>query len=854
MNRLYPIFFLLLFVASAQAQTVGKQGEVRWRFFDDVFRFSWSHEESYKSDRFPNGPDFVRVINSLSTPSNYKDDYTSLVKGFIQIPNGGRAVFNANGDDDFEFYLSTDATAANLVLIAADTSDLASLDTLDFTPNAHYYFEIRHREVTGGDFVTVEWKGDSLPGGIETQNWTLVGGNFLFDTEDTPCPITGTACDDGDTNTLNDREDGNCNCIGDLITNNACVGERGVLQAYLYDNLAGGAVAPLENAIANNVKPDTMEVLPSKNFMDFKSEGQADPTEYGVLIQGYINVPISGIYDFNLTGSDENILYISSDSSPNNKTANVLRNYWWTGWFGHNEFDDRNPDQTVEGLFLNANQYYYIELLHKGNGTYEFFNLFWKTPYQTRDEWLRVPTIYFFDYTCETSCVKSNVPCDDNDPFTTNDRWDGNCNCAGTPCEAPDCDDPTTSYVAPEACAMTNMIDNRADDAWLSCSPISDAPNSERNGQHWIQYDFGGLFNISATQIWNYNVAGATEMGFQQVVIDISTDGVIWEEVGTFNWNLASGGSSYEGFSGPDLSNRTARYVLISSLDDPSSCRGLSKVTFNAVSCPTIQFVTPRINDTIINPTDIPVTVNVTEGEAAISLVELYLNGIWIASDNAAPYSWTGIAALQNLPTGDYKLSAVARDANGTECELSTSIYVMNSNELPCDPDPIVLESTTSTIYRTSQTITSLSMIEASTQVVYEAEQSITLMPGFEAKTGSDFIARIIECTPQSFELPAQARQESPVEESIKSHEVVLYPNPVRSSFNVEIQAFTRASLDIRLYDVLGKEINIFNHQRVADQGVQQFTFPADHLTAGLYYCRVKIGEEVFTRSFVRVE
>ena len=51
------------------------------------------------------------------------------------------------------------------------------------------------------------------------------------------CPVAGTTCDDGDPNTINDVEDGNCNCTGNPIQNNPAFS--------LYINSGGGAYTSL---------------------------------------------------------------------------------------------------------------------------------------------------------------------------------------------------------------------------------------------------------------------------------------------------------------------------------------------------------------------------------------------------------------------------------------------------------------------------------------------------------------------------------------------------------------------------------------------------------------------------------
>ncbi|GEM_PF-550094 len=856
MHRFILFILLTLITQEGISQCDTLQGEVRLRFFQDIFVYQWDNPfvDLNHTDAFPNNPDYVRTIYSLSTPSNYADYYGAQIKGYIRTDIGGEVIFNVNADDTVSFRLSTDNTIGNLVTINADTNHLADLDTITLAANQYYYFELTHFEIGGADFASVEWKGDFLTGGISTPNWITVGGDYLYNVCEPICEDRGTACNDGDPNTQNDQWDGNCNCVGDPVTTNACVGERGLVQTYLYYNLPDEGIAPVDSVIDNNVHPDTVETL-DRLFIETYFTNNGGIPNYGTYFQGYVSVPVTGYYSFNITGSHQSIFYISSDDTPANKTANEIWTYWWAGPYEHEVDYGNNPhDQTAADVFMEAGRYYYVELRHKGaDDAWQNFNLYWKTPYQIQNEWKRIPTFYFFDYTCEAMCIKSGVGCNDNDPYTANDQWDGNCNCTGIPCTLPDCDDPTTSYNAAEECETTNLIDNRADDAWLSCAPLSDAPNTARNGNHWIQYDFGGAYNLGTTQVWNYNVTGATASGFQQVVIDYSTDGIHWQELGIYNWNLATGATDYEGFVGPDFTNITARYVLISSMDDPNSCRGIHKIAFNAVSCPNIAFTNPQIDPTFLNQNGInTVNVGVTGGEAAINSVALFLNDTWIAADNTAPYDFANLPELQNLADGDYQLSAMVTDANGTECELATQLHVVELATIPCEGNTLNLDTSTANIYRTESTITSTSIINSPNPIHYIAAESITLMAGFHAQAGSDFTAMIADCSVASIrESLAQTKTSNPFK-GIPT--IKLFPNPVVDNFTLEINAFQAGKVDIRVYDVLGKEIGILTRQQNINKGLSTIALPAESLTTGLYYCKIRIGEADFTKSFVRVD
>ncbi len=124
------------------------------------------------------------------------------------------------------------------------------------------------------------------------------------------------------------------------------------------------------------------------------------------------------------------------------------------------------------------------------------------------------------------------------------------------------------------------------DDGWLAYQGASN-PNPARSSYtYWIRYDFGELYNLADMWIWNSNEDGYTDRGLNHVYIDYSTDGSSWSQLGgsQFQFSQASGSSSYAGFAGPDFGGATARYVLISAVDNwgaSDGFYGLAEVKFN---------------------------------------------------------------------------------------------------------------------------------------------------------------------------------------------------------------------------------------------------------------------------------
>lgn len=116
---------------------------------------------------------------------------------------------------------------------------------------------------------------------------------------------------------------------------------------------------------------------------------------------------------------------------------------------------------------------------------------------------------------------------------------------------------------------------------WVSCS-ATDNPNNLRGSGHWILYDFGENHLLDNFLFWNLNDHAMLVDGLKKFSMDVSVDGEIWSEVGTYDVAMASGSSFYLGQTGPALDFIEARYVLITAIENHGgSCYGFSEIKFN---------------------------------------------------------------------------------------------------------------------------------------------------------------------------------------------------------------------------------------------------------------------------------
>ncbi len=578
------IFLIIacLYISESFGQAcVGTAGEVTWSYWrelpDDEFGEMYAHQY------YPSRPDGSRIISSVQSPENFDNNFGSVIKGFISVPSTQNVLFNITGDDDVRFYLSTDELPANVQMEASitgwtgrdehDKYPEQSSRSINLVGGAYYYFELHHIEGGGGDHCGLYWK-NNLTGQTV---WNYVSSQYIASVGCLPdiCPERGEACDDGDASTVDDQQDGYCNCVGGKTNQNNCIGERSTIEAYYYDGTPGGDLSDLYMDPNFPAMPQRYEKL---DMFGVSNRMVAD--SFGTLIQAYLTVPVSGNYEFNVTANVEAIFFISSGEDPTLKQTHQILTSNSTGTTEH----DKYIYQSTAPLYLEKGKYYYIEMNHKESSYTEHFSIFWKTPFRVDDHWKRLPAFYIYDYDCEISCMPQGVLCDDGDPFTNNDAFDANCNCVGIPCSGPDCLDRQASYVPYPECGLTDQLDNIADASWLSCA-TSPSPKASYGNKHWLQYDLGKEHRIWNSQVWNYNVSGDTQEGFQEVMIDYSLDGVSWTNLGNYNWSQATGDSEYSGFSGPDFGGAQLRYILVTAMDGENGCRGISKMTFASRAC-----------------------------------------------------------------------------------------------------------------------------------------------------------------------------------------------------------------------------------------------------------------------------
>lgn len=718
------VLFLLLGYSGQAQNCLGTPGQVSWRYWLNMPVINGTDTSALYSDpRYPAFPDGVQTLASLQTPLNFTDYYASSMRAFIRPTETASYRFNVTGDDRVVVYFSSTGPESRKQIVAEvlswtnrtehtkSSSQTSSWFTLE--AGKTYYVEIVHWEGIGGDHASLFWQKST-----ET-TWQIIDFRFLIDYGCWKnCPPAGTPCDDGDASTVRDIQDGNCHCTGELPKPTTCIGARGGAEAYYFDGIPGSYV---ENDLLNAPKfplvPSRREFL--RGMGGPRSQHTSD--QYGTLVQGYLTVPVTGNYEFNLTGDNQTMFFLSRNHDPAFLQTHQLIVMNGVSEYQHNvsRFQSSGP------LLLEKGKYYYFEFIHKENFSRDFFQLYWRTPFENSPQWRRIPGVYLFDYTCELACVPAGTPCDDGNPFTNVDQFNGNCECVGTPCQGADCADPRASYQPFANCLVTDNLVAQANEQWLSCQYAAN-PNPARSQlSHWIEYQFTQTQELGSSRIWNYNVPNETNKGFRQVWVDFSEDGATWKSLGQFTWPEAPGQSDYAGFIGPDFQKRRVKKVLFTALNThgDATCAGFGKMSWEATVC---------------EPAGTP-----CDDQDPLTIRDQY-------DDQCA---------CRGVPI---------------DCRLDDIVF----DRQPIDQPQI----------QAVQTISAQSSIAQGVSVAFTAGRSIVLLPGFEVASGGVFSAKIEACVRTAISQELQKGHLTMLQDTLADYRQVIYQLPTSGPVTLQIR------------------------------------------------------------------
>ncbi|MEL6256697.1 MAG: hypothetical protein AAFR87_32150, partial [Bacteroidota bacterium] len=389
------------------------------------------------------------VGNPVLSSDNISDPPFYLVPNVSQ-PTTGRASINielaVTGFGDNIVGAPDSTLIGNICLDILDSTQTINLDWfVSGTIGTVVYLDDESTILTPGTLKGISYS--LCPGeGTACDDGNAATINDMYDANcncvGTPCPPAGTACDDGNANTTNDVEDGFCNCAGTPLP----------------PPPAGNPATEFNLSFGN--ASHTATTLCADIFMSYNGDGKL----------GSANL----MFDFN-TAQVNNAVYISDNisdppfyitptvTSPSAGRASFNIELAVTG-FGDSVVTA--PDSLLIGRVC-------LDLLD----TTQTINWDWfvsgtvGTVVYLDDETTILTAGTLSPLVYDFACPPAGTVCDDGDSTTTNDVYDANCVCVGTPCPPVNtvCDDGDSTTFNDLEDGMCNCVGTPCPVAGTAC-------------------------------------------------------------------------------------------------------------------------------------------------------------------------------------------------------------------------------------------------------------------------------------------------------------------------------------------------------------------------------------------------
>lgn len=140
--------------------------------------------------------------------------------------------------------------------------------------------------------------------------------------------------------------------------------------------------------------------------------------------------------------------------------------------------------------------------------------------------------------------------------------------------------------------------------------------------------------------------------------------------------------------------------------------------------------------------------------------------------------------------------------------------------------------------------------------VAFQAKNAITLEVGFHAVVGSDFIAKIRDCT----ELAPEFNSETPAESRIASldntpgivnTELSVYPNPASYTTSIKLDLQESGALSLQLLNQSGQIVKKVAEHHHQDKGTYHYQLNTGDFTPGFYLVQMQNGKNRITKKLI---
>ena len=273
-------------------------------------------------------------------------------------------------------------------------------------------------------------------------------------------------------------------------------------------------------------------------------------------------------------------------------------------------------------------------------------------------------------------------------------------------------------------------------DGWVSCTPTVN-PNPTHGSSHWIRYDFSQVYPLHDVVFWNLNHPEYADDGIKDVIVEYSDNGTSWTLFDTVTIPRAPASGYYEGVLGPDLGGLSARYLLLTALNNyGGGCFGLSEIKVYTSDQETNEF------NLAFSP---------CEGDGIIKSINpgLQLNGTFtgpgVTNNNNETFDFNA----SELGPGSY---VITYTYNGGS--LTSSITVLPCDNPQCincpqcgkfDQQLVNQNPIPEDIYH-DHDLSAQGTVASSLPVGFRGSNSVDMNAGFEVESNTTFLAEIRDC------------------------------------------------------------------------------------------------------------
>lgn len=86
-----------------------------------------------------------------------------------------------------------------------------------------------------------------------------------------------------------------------------------------------------------------------------------------------------------------------------------------------------------------------------------------------------------------------------------------------------------------------------------------------------------------------------------------------------------------------------------------------------------------------------------------------------------------------------------------------------------------------------------------------------------------------------------------------KQSAVSIYPNPFNEQFSVQFDLKKDTQTELEIFNHLGQKIKVLE-SGAKPAGISQYQFDVSDLQAGIYFCRIKIGDDVLVKKILKTK